>query len=429
MRCFLLFLLFFSVVSTAETTTETVDFQLLEHRDGCVYYVGEPFNGVARGFGKMGISRIPFKNGFLDGKYLRFNFEDKKVEEGLYKKGKKQGQWCSWYDNGKKESEKNYTDDKLNGDQRDWNSEGILVSEGYYNLDTLERWQEWDDTGNPKEKGTCRNGVRKTINWDARGNRSVKTEKIKKREPSDWNNSHRRIRAPIRGEIEHIVIRRKAPGVGAERLLDAAPVIRKKVEPRFPAARLENRRYITVYFYFRIDGNGTVVPEEKSRGGLRYKEKIICIFFEAAIKALRQWRFKPLTICGVARQRRVEIQFDFDCKTQRVYSRFRDSEYGIIRFGLPVYPAQANEKKLRDEIEIELAYDIYGRVTDIYVVNGTHDILIKAALHSVKQWIFEPYIISGVPRLIYALVVIGFTGEPGAAPTAEYYIIDRAKSE
>ncbi|MCP4149628.1 MAG: hypothetical protein GY757_17920 [bacterium] len=93
----------------------------------------------------------------------------------------------------------------------------------------------------------------------------------------------------------------------------------------------------------------------------------------------------------------------------------------MLRFAPPAYPAQVKEKNLRDDIESEITINIYGRVTDMYVINGTHEMLIKAALHSVKQWVLEPYIMNGAPRLIYALAVIGFSDEPGTSPTAAYY--------
>jgi protein TonB len=56
---------------------------------------------------------------------------------------------------------------------------------------------------------------------------------------------------------------------------------------------------------------------------------------------------------------------------------------------------------------IEATTDVYGRVADAKVVSG-HPLLNGAAKAAIMQWLYEPYIINGVPRPVRFTVILTF---------------------
>ena len=80
----------------------------------------------------------------------------------------------------------------------------------------------------------------------------------------------------------------------------------------------------------------------------------------------------------------------------------------IIREVKPVYPQEALDKKLQGEVLIEVNTDIYGRAMKSKLVKGKHKILNDAALKAVKQWVYEPGILNGVPQEAKFEVLIEF---------------------
>lgn len=53
--------------------------------------------------------------------------------------------------------------------------------------------------------------------------------------------------------------------------------------------------------------------------------------------------------------------------------------------------------------------DIYGRVVDLEVLHSDHPLLNQAGLKAVSQWLYEPYIINGIPRPVRFTVTLTFT--------------------
>lgn len=79
----------------------------------------------------------------------------------------------------------------------------------------------------------------------------------------------------------------------------------------------------------------------------------------------------------------------------------------IIKKVEPVYPEIALKAKIEGKVQIVVITDIYGRVKQASVYKG-HPLLNQAALDAVKQWVYEPYILNGVPKPMKFMVVIKF---------------------
>jgi protein TonB len=73
----------------------------------------------------------------------------------------------------------------------------------------------------------------------------------------------------------------------------------------------------------------------------------------------------------------------------------------------PVYPDLAIRIRLEGKVEITCRIDAAGRVVDATVLRG-HPILVPAALEAVRQWVYEPTLLNGVPVSVIMTVTVHF---------------------
>jgi protein TonB len=79
----------------------------------------------------------------------------------------------------------------------------------------------------------------------------------------------------------------------------------------------------------------------------------------------------------------------------------------LIKRVAPIYPTVAIKAHIEGVVSIEAVTDIYGRVVKVRVRSG-HPLLRAAAVQAVKQWIYEPYILNGIPRPVSFTVNVNF---------------------
>lgn len=79
----------------------------------------------------------------------------------------------------------------------------------------------------------------------------------------------------------------------------------------------------------------------------------------------------------------------------------------LIKRVSPNYPTVARKAAIEGVVLIEAVTDIYGRVIKVRVTSG-HPLLRGAAVQAVKQWIYEPYILNGIPRPVTFTVNVNF---------------------
>lgn len=79
----------------------------------------------------------------------------------------------------------------------------------------------------------------------------------------------------------------------------------------------------------------------------------------------------------------------------------------LIRQVKPEYPPEAYTARMQAIVVVEATTDIYGRVNRARVISG-NSIFNEAALAAVRQWLYEPYIVNGVPRPIIFTVSMTF---------------------
>jgi protein TonB len=78
-----------------------------------------------------------------------------------------------------------------------------------------------------------------------------------------------------------------------------------------------------------------------------------------------------------------------------------------VRDLAPVYPELAMRSRVEGRVDIECRIDTGGRVMDATVTRG-HPLLSGAALDAVRQWLYEPTLLNGVPVSVVMTVAVHF---------------------
>ncbi len=79
----------------------------------------------------------------------------------------------------------------------------------------------------------------------------------------------------------------------------------------------------------------------------------------------------------------------------------------LLREVKPEYPQEAFANRLQGVVIVEAMTDVYGLVSRARIISG-HPVFHQAALAAVRQWVYEPYVVDGIPRPIYFTVSITF---------------------
>lgn len=114
---------------------------------------------------------------------------------------------------------------------------------------------------------------------------------------------------------------------------------------------------------------------------------------EAAIRAVRQWKYEP------ARQHGRPIAIYFT-----IIVRFTHHSGGpaVVQPRLldrvePTYPADLLAQQLNGHVELELQVNSQGRVQAVRVLEATHEAFAAAALLAVQKWRYRPATDLGKP--------------------------------
>jgi len=78
----------------------------------------------------------------------------------------------------------------------------------------------------------------------------------------------------------------------------------------------------------------------------------------------------------------------------------------------PVYPSIAAKSRLEGAVILECLIDPRGRVVDVKVLRGL-PLLDDAATEAVRQWVYTPTLVNGVPSPVIMTVTVTFRLSPG----------------
>jgi len=79
----------------------------------------------------------------------------------------------------------------------------------------------------------------------------------------------------------------------------------------------------------------------------------------------------------------------------------------IVHQVLPTYPKLAHEAHVAGTVRLKAVIAADGTVKDLSVISG-HPLLIDSALNAVKQWVYKPTILNGVPIEVDTEIDVNF---------------------
>jgi len=74
----------------------------------------------------------------------------------------------------------------------------------------------------------------------------------------------------------------------------------------------------------------------------------------------------------------------------------------------PVYPTLAKQAQISGTVTLTAFIGADGKVQNLSVVSG-HPLLVQAALDAVKQWVYKPTLLNGLPTPVITTIVVNFT--------------------
>jgi protein TonB len=78
-----------------------------------------------------------------------------------------------------------------------------------------------------------------------------------------------------------------------------------------------------------------------------------------------------------------------------------------IKHVAPVYPPVAEAGKIEGSVSLEALVDQRGRVQEVVVLEG-HPLFEEAAVEAVRQWLYTPTLLDGVPVSLILMVTVHF---------------------
>jgi len=213
------------------------------------------------------------------------------------------------------------------------------------------------------------------------------------------------------------------PGQGV-----AAPVLVKEFKPQYTAEAMRARVQGAVTLECVVQPDGTV-------GEARVTKALEPGLDREAIKAVKQWRFKPGTKDGKAVPVRVTLEMAFtlrDTPTQPLFpvrplvpggesSKGQPLAAGVYKPGdgvsapvmvkevRPQYNPEAMRAKIEGSVTLECVVQIDGAVGEVHVTKSLDPGLDEEAIKAVKQWRFEPGTKDGKPVPVRITLEMTFT--------------------
>ena len=189
------------------------------------------------------------------------------------------------------------------------------------------------------------------------------------------------------------------------------PKLVKKVNPVYPEIARQGRVEGVVILEAKTDEQGNVVDARVLRS--------IKVLDQAAIDAVKQWKYEPLVIDGKAHKVvfTVTVRFVLDEGIKKdVIKKFAAGAVRaegdikppkLVKETAPVYPEAARVAGVQGVVILSVKTDETGRVADTMVLRSI-PLLDQAAIDAVRQWVYEPFVQDGKPVPIVFTVTVRF---------------------
>jgi len=189
------------------------------------------------------------------------------------------------------------------------------------------------------------------------------------------------------------------------------PRLIKAVEPVYPEIARQAQVEGVVIVEARTDEKGNVEDARILRS--------IPLLEQAAIDAVKQWKYEPAIINGKPQKVVFTVTVRFMLKTgnkEKDLERFAQGAVKaegaipppkLIKVVDPVYPEIARQAKVEGVVILSAKTDATGHVQDVMILRSI-PLLNQAALDAVRQWVYEPLVINGVAKPVVFTVTVRF---------------------
>jgi TonB family protein len=189
------------------------------------------------------------------------------------------------------------------------------------------------------------------------------------------------------------------------------PKLIKQVNPVYPEVARKGHVEGVVILEAKADEEGNIVDARILRS--------IPVLDQAAIDAVKQWKYEPLAIDGKPRKALFTVTVRFmlkegdKAKTLDKFAQGAVKAEGeikpprLIKEVAPVYPEVARVAGVEGVVILSVKADEEGKIVDVMVLRSI-PLLDQAAIDAVKQWVYEPMVIDGKAVPVVFTVTVRF---------------------
>jgi TonB family protein len=182
-----------------------------------------------------------------------------------------------------------------------------------------------------------------------------------------------------------------------------SPVIVREVKPTYTKAAMDRKVQGTVEVTAVILADGTV-------GDVTMKRSLDPDLDVEAIRATKQWKFKPGTKDGTPVPVEVSIELSFTLRDGPTYT----VDAGVIspvvtKEVKPKYTEGAIRRRVQGSVGIEAVVLKDGTVGNVRVTRSLDEELDQEAVAAAKQWTFKPGTKDGKPVNVQVNIELTFT--------------------
>jgi len=189
------------------------------------------------------------------------------------------------------------------------------------------------------------------------------------------------------------------------------PKLIKQVAPVYPEEARKAGVEGVVILEAKADEQGNVVDARILRS--------VDPLDNAALAAVRQWKYEPLVIAGKARKVLFTVTVRFTLKDGEKAKMLEKFAAGAVKAEgaieppklveevVPVYPEAARVAGVQGVVILSVRTDATGKVADTIVLRSI-PLLDQAAIDAVRQWVYEPKVIGGQTVSVVFTVTVRF---------------------
>jgi len=190
------------------------------------------------------------------------------------------------------------------------------------------------------------------------------------------------------------------------------PKLIKEVFPKYPEVARQARVEGMVILEAKTDEQGNVIDASILRS--------IPLLDQAAIDAVKQWKYEPLIVDGKARKVifTVTVRFVLHEGTKEdAMDKFAQGAVRLIKDIMPpklvkevppVYPEIARQSLVEGVVILGVKTDEKGQVKDLFILRSI-PLLDQAAIDAVRQWVYAPMVIDGKAVSVVFTATVRFT--------------------